>query len=123
MDANEIVDLWGRLITGAFRTWVVFEHGTCVVLRQPQSDIAEQARSLLAEWGPVRVGSPGGDFNVRSSPDLEGWIVTFDHPDILAYVGPQEVEAGTSNLVIGLLARRKRGEDARDLKVLQVHNG
>jgi hypothetical protein len=122
LDANEIVDVWKRLITGAFRTWVVFEHGTCVVVRQPQGDIAEQAQGLLAEWGPVRVGSPGGDFNIRSSPDLDGWIVTFDHPDILTYVGPLEVEAGTSNVVIGLLGRRKRAEDARDLKVLQVHS-
>jgi hypothetical protein len=71
----------------------------------------------------VRVGSPGGDFNVRSLRDLDGWIVTFDHPDILAYVGPMEVQPGTGNVVVGLLGRKKRADDARDLKVIQVHGG
>jgi hypothetical protein len=123
LNQDAIVGQWERLITGPFRTWVVFEHGTCVVVRQPQGDPAEQAQALLKEWGPVRVGSPGGDFNVRSLRDLDGWIVTFDHPDILAYVGPMEVQPGTGNVVVGLLGRKKRADDARDLKVIQVRGG
>jgi hypothetical protein len=121
LNHDALVGPWERLITGPFRTWVVFEHGTCVVLRQPQGNPAEQARALLTEWGPVHVGSPAGDFNVRSLRDLDGWLVTFDHPDILTYVGPLEVQPGSGNVVVGLLGRKKRADDARDLKVIQIH--
>ena len=64
MDDEQNVSEWGAILDGDGRSWVVFEHGTCVVLAEPEGDLAEQARALLEEWGPVRAGTPFGDFTV-----------------------------------------------------------
>jgi hypothetical protein len=114
------VQFWRRWINGPFGTWVVFEHGTCVVLREPQGDLAHQARLLLAKWGPVYPGSPHGDFNVQTHPAWRERVVSCHHPDILCYVTPDEVEDGANNVAIGLLGRSKRNKDAHELKVVHV---
>ena len=49
-----------------------------------------------------------------------GWVVTSHHPDILNYVGPGEVDEGSTDVVIGLLGRSKRDRDAKGLRVVHV---
>jgi hypothetical protein len=115
--------LWRSIIIGANKSWVAFEHGTCVILLQPEEDLAAQAQRLLAEWGPVHAGSPAGDFGVIRLEKAPGWVVTCHHPDILAHVAPDE--AGTpspTDLSIGLMGRSKRDQDARTLKVVHVED-
>lgn len=116
---------------GWAHTWVVFEHGTCVVLREPEDDIGEQARSLLAKWGPIQPGGSGGDFGVRRPVGFAEPIVFCHHPDILNYVTADELsKVQSANLgerkmltVIGVGGRSKRGRDAKELKVIHVEAG
>ncbi len=76
-ESSDAVEFWRRTLRGGrFKTWVVFEHGTCVVLREPQADPAEQARALLAKWGPVHAGTPSGDFTVKPLLNAPEKIVT-----------------------------------------------
>lgn len=117
-----MVDIWRALIQGANKSWVLFRHGTCVILLEPAGDLAVQAAALLAEWGPVHAGTPSGDFNVIHLSAQPGWVVTGHHPDILNYVGPDDVGPGAPDPAIGLLGRSVRDQDARDLTVVHVED-
>lgn len=116
--------LWRSLIRGEEKSWVLFAGGTCVVLPDPtlEGDLADRARAILAEHGPVHAGSPSGDFSVIPLEVLGGWVVTGDHPDLLVHVGPEEVAPGAGDLSIGLLGRGHRGDDAARLEVVHVED-
>ena len=123
MDDEQNVSEWGAILDGDGRSWVVFEHGTCVVLAEPEGDLAEQARALLEEWGPVRAGTPFGDFTVSHLTHLPGWIVHCHHPDILTYVSPEELlTPDTPEMFIGLLGRSKRNADATSPRAIHVED-
>ncbi len=123
---HEAIDIWRRIIRGDTKSWVLFEHGTCVILMQPEGDLAEQAKALLAEWGPVQVATPSADFNIIELEDDLGWVVTCHHSDILTYVPPDEF--GTpeppelSEVLIGLTGRGWRDQDAAELNVIHVED-
>ncbi|MFJ9948726.1 hypothetical protein [Kitasatospora sp. NPDC091207] len=123
MDTEALAGTWRRLITDRAKSWVLFEHGTCVVLVAPagSDDLAGRARTLLADAGPVHPGSSAGDFGVIDLGDTAGWVVTGDHPDVLTYVGPAE-PAERSELVVGLFGRGKRHRDGTDLRVVHVED-
>ncbi|MFE2724792.1 hypothetical protein [Kitasatospora sp. NPDC059327] len=123
MDTEALAGTWRRLITDRAKSWVLFEHGTCVVLVAPADaeDLAGRARTLLADAGPVRAGSSAGDFGVIDLGDTAGWVVTGDHPDVLTYVGPVE-PAERSELAVGLFGRAKRHRDGTDLRVVHVED-
>ncbi|MFI1440497.1 hypothetical protein [Streptomyces fructofermentans] len=53
MNTETLIDTWRRLLADPHKSWVLYEHGTCVVLTAPEGDLAEQATSVLAEFGPV----------------------------------------------------------------------
>src|SRR6266536_1874239 len=98
MDDNESepsvdaqVRIWRSIIVGENKSWVLFEHGTCVIFTNATGDLEKQAKDLLAEWGPVQVGTDAGDFNVVELAERPGWVVSCHHPDILTYVGPEEM--------------------------------
>ncbi|KAL2802747.1 hypothetical protein BJX63DRAFT_99248, partial [Aspergillus granulosus] len=118
-------DTWRSILTGGnTKSWVLFEHGTCVILMTPTAeDLAIQAIDILKEWGPVHVGTPAGDFNVI---DLEGepggYVVTGHHNDVLNYVPPDAVEKGAPDMVAGLIGRGNRDADAKELKVIHVED-
>lgn len=99
-------------------TWVVFAHGTVFhtrptdklpVISSP-SAIAEAGKAALRELGPVRVGSPSGDFITARLktwfPDEPVWSVRFGHPDIVTLVVLEAEPA-----FAGLEARRRRQRD------------
>lgn len=122
MEGAELVEAWRATINGPGKSWVLFENGTCVILTEPEADLAAQATVLLREYGPVHAGSSFGDFSTITLEDGRGWVVTCHHDDILTFMGPDEVSSDAEDLVIGLLGRSKRGQDAEQLRVLHVED-
>ena len=122
-DYHDLIETWHGIIQGDSKSWVLFEHGTRVILMQPKVDLAAQATALLAEWGPVQVGTDSADFDVIELANAPGWVVTCYHPDILVYVPPDDENmAGTSDVVIGLIGRARRDEDAKELNVIHIED-
>lgn len=127
-DVNELVETWRQIIIGAHKSWVLFAHGTCVVLVSPEEDLVGQATGILREHGPVHPGSPAGDFTVISGAGAPGWVITYDHPDVLSYVAPDEVaqpnveEPQRGDIRIGLTGRAKRDRDGHELTVVHIED-
>lgn len=124
MEGSALTDTWRRILIGPKKSWVLFENGTCVILLDPEADLAAQATTLLQRWGLVQAGGPAGDFGVVELEAAPGWVVTGHHPDILTYVGPDEAQPSPEHgdLVIGLVGRSKRHQDAEDLRVVHVED-
>jgi len=112
-------ELWRSIILGPDKSWVAFSNGTCVILMEPEPDLAAQATRLLAEWGPVHIATPSADFSVVELEDGKGAVVTCHHPDILSYVPP---ENGGSEIAVGMLGRQLRDEDAKQLTIAHVED-
>lgn len=122
MDSTaELVDIWRHIIVGEDKSWVLFTHGTCVILMEPAQDLAAQAVELLREFGPVRAGGPAGDFNTIDLDVAPGWVVTGHHPDVLNYIGPEDV-GDPNDLVVGLAGRAARDQDATVLTVIHIED-
>jgi ribA/ribD-fused uncharacterized protein len=119
-DAVDHARAWQRVMKPG-RGWVSFLFGTCVVLPSAEGDLADQACAILAEHGPVQVGTDRGDFGVHGMPDDFGWLVSGAHPDVLVRVAPATAE-GSSELVIGLVGRQNRDRDAESLVVVHVQD-
>ena len=122
MKGAKLIAAWRDTISGPEKSWVLFENGTCVILMEPEADLAAQATALLKEWGPVHAGSSFGDFGTIELEDGRGWVVTCHHNDILTFVGPDEVRHGAEEVAVGLYGRSKRGRDAEELRVLHVED-
>lgn len=118
---QDYIAAWRGCIQGDDKSWVLFEQGTCVILMQPETDLAAQATALLREFGAVRVGTPSADFNVVTLLDDRGWVVTCHHPDILNFVFPDEGD-DDNDLPIGLLGRSCCAADADDLRVVHIED-
>lgn len=117
MDTAALVDAW-RATLRPGRAWVAFANGTCVVLKDPK-DARSEATALLRRYGPVGPGGPSADFGTVTLDDGRGWVVTGHHPDILVLVTAGEAPGG-EDVVIGLLGRQKRAEDAARLEIVHV---
>ncbi|MFV2172524.1 hypothetical protein ACFHW2_03215 [Actinomadura sp. LOL_016] len=122
MTTEELVEVWRGVIQGDHKSWVLFEHGTCVILMEPEDDLAAQATELLREFGPVHAGSPAGDFGTIDLDAAPGWVVYGHHNDVLTYVAPEEVGDEPSDLAVGLLGRSKRGQDGEEPAVVHVED-
>ncbi|MFE0642673.1 hypothetical protein ACFW2Y_13810 [Streptomyces sp. NPDC058877] len=121
VNTEMLIDVWQRLLVDPHASWVLFEHGTCVVLTAPEEELAEQATDLMKEFGPAHAGSSAGDFGVIDPEHVEGWVVTGHHDDVLTYVGPDEPEA-QSHIAVGLFGRSKRHRDGTELHVVHVED-
>lgn len=120
---NDLAEVWRNIVVGDSKSWVLFEHGTCVIVMEPEANLAGQARKLLAEWGPVHAGSSYGNFAVMHLDTFPGWIVTCHHPDILNYVPPDEFnEEEPPGVMIGMIGRLAREQDAEELSVIHVEH-
>lgn len=117
-----LIDIWQKIIIGSNKSWVLFENGTCVILMEPEADLATQAINLMKKWGPVHVGSSAADFNVITLTEGPGWVVTCHHDDILTYVSEEEIDTEDTNLFIGILGRTKRSQDAESLNVIHLED-
>ncbi|MFJ9024980.1 hypothetical protein ACIRPU_34155 [Streptomyces sp. NPDC102259] len=116
-----LIDVWRRLLADPRKSWVLFEHGTCVVVTAPDGELAEQATEVLKAYGPAHAGSSSGDFGVIDLKDAEGWVVTGEHVDVLTYVGPDE-PGDRAEIAVGLFGRSKRHRDGTELHVVHVED-
>ena len=117
----DLVQIYRKIITDQSVSWVLFKHGTCVMLLDPQKDIKAQSIQILKTHGPVTAGTSSGDFVVTKIPEINGWIVTGSYPGIMVYVSQEEAGNKKSDLEIGLIGRTKRELDAKELEVTYVH--
>lgn len=122
MNGAELIEAWRATLLGPNKSWVLFENGTCVILMAPEADLAAQATALLREFGPVHAGSSFGDFSTITLENGRGWVVTCHHNDILTFVGPDEASPDAPDVMVGLLGRFKRGQDAEELRVLHIED-
>ncbi|MEZ4409630.1 MAG: hypothetical protein R3A52_24630 [Polyangiales bacterium] len=120
--ATSTPELWRQIIRGDTKSWALFANDTCVIVMLPDGDLATQATAIMAQYGPVHVGTPAGDFGVIHLHDAPGWVVYGHHPDMLTYVSPDEAGADPSDLVIGMLGRGKRDLDGRSPTVVHVED-
>lgn len=120
--ADSLVDTWRQIIVGDGKSWVLFAHGTCVIVFNSAEDLEAHALDVMREFGPVHPGTPSGDFNVVKLPEPFGWVVTCEHPDVLNYVSPDEVRSDTPEVTIGLLGRGRRHRDAQELRITHVED-
>ena len=134
-ETDPLVETWRQIIVGDEKSWVLFKHGTCVILVDPAGDpatdgqaggddLAGRAVAVLREFGPVLPGSPAADFGTTTLASVPGWVVTGHHPDVLTYVSPGEVTQTDDNLnlAVGLTGRAKRDQDARDLTITHIED-
>ncbi len=123
-ERSDLIDTWRRIIVGEGKSWVLFEQGTCVIFTRPVQDLTGEAMALLREWGPVVPGTSAGDFNVIALQDDPGWVVTSHHADILTYVGTDEFPEGAApeDMLVGLIGRAKRHQDAQELRVIHIES-
>src|SRR5262249_32945013 len=116
----QLIEAWRRIVLGDSKSWVLFSHGTCVIIVQPKADLRAQAVELMREYGPVQVGSPAGDFSVITLTGHPGWAVTCHHDDILTYVAPEELSADKRG--DAMFGRDKRDRDASELEVIHIQD-
>jgi hypothetical protein len=125
MTLDELVQTWRELVRDENKSWVLYEHGTCVILpdAEPGTDLTAGASALLKEWGPVHIATESADFDVIKLDTHPGWLVTCHHPDVLVYVPESEFEATTpTDVLVGLTGRSQRDADAKSLKVLHIED-
>ena len=120
--ADSLIELWRKIISDD-KSWVLFKHGTCVIIMMREDDLVAQATALMKQWGPVHVGSPAGDLSTITLKAGLGWVVTSHHNDILTCVTPEEIGPGrATDSMVGLLGRSKRDQDTQELEVLHVED-
>ena len=76
-------DTWRRLYGASSQPWVLFEHGSIVLVDKDSEDAKADAIAIMKEWGPVLPGSPYADFTIRSLDSDPGWLVLCHHWAIL----------------------------------------
>ena len=122
---EKLIKAWRTIIIGDEKSWVLFENGTCVILMEPEKDLAKQAIELIKKWGPYHVGTGSADFGVHKLDKYPypGWVVSGHHPDILNYVSPDDVkDDNPSDIAIGMIGRFYRGEDGKNHKIVHIED-
>lgn len=113
-----MINIYKKIIEPKLKDWVIFEHGTCVIIYQPPKDLKAEAIEVLQKYGSVAAGTPSADFTVTKVD--QGWIVTGNQPGILNYVSEDEGR-GKENYEIGLLGRNKKEQDSKELKIIYTN--
>ncbi len=117
---TEYKNIWHTLIEDPQKSWVVFENGTCVILMKPSNDLAQQAKNLLSEFGGATASN---EFSVLELDVVSGWVIGWQHPDILNFVAPDELFEGLpKDMQAGLIGRQHRIEDAQQLKTVYIYD-
>ena len=112
------IERWQLLLAHLHTPWIVFAHGTCILIKEISDDTVKQAVDLMGEW-PVRAGSELGDFNIITLSDVPGWVITCAHPDIKTYLAPEEIEQqDVPSIFLGLQGRAKRHQDAQEKRII-----
>lgn len=126
-EINRMIAIWREILVKEENSWVLFEHGTCLILLEPEEDLHAQAIEIMKIWGPVVPGTSAGDFKVDTWEDLPGWTVFYHHPDMANYVSPEEFEEESedqirNDMIIGLIGRNKRNQDAKSYKIVHIED-
>ena len=98
--------------------WVLFEHGTVVML-EPGPDPVSRAIIKLENDAERRAGSAAGDPAVMRLDDA-GWIVASKDPDIFTVVPRASVGPSASDVVIGAAGRMAHEGDMHGGQPLHV---
>ncbi|MFI0941523.1 hypothetical protein [Streptomyces sp. NPDC021020] len=121
MNSGILAGVRRRLPDDPHTARVVFEHRHLRGADRPEADPAGQATEILREFGPVRAGTPAGDFDVVDLVDAPGRAVTGHHQDVLTYVAPEEPDDHRT-LAVGLSGRSRRHDDGTALHVVHVED-
>lgn len=114
----DLVEVYKKVIDPNIKDWVVFEHGTCVIIYHPPKDLEAEAKEVLQKYGQVHPGSESADFTVMKVDN--GWIVAGNQPGILNYVSKEEGRE-KEDYEIGLLGRNQKEQDTKELKVIYTN--
>ena len=101
----DLIHIYKKIIIDQLVSWVLFRHGTCVMLLEQQKNIKEQAIKILHEHGSVMSGTPSGDY-----------------PGIMMYVPDEEAGGKRSDFDIGMIGRSKRERDSIELEMVHVED-
>jgi hypothetical protein len=112
---KNLVPIWNRIITFEC-TWVLFRHGTCVVVPAGSADPRQAARDILRDCAD---GQPG---TIVSLSTLPGWVVSASHPDVLTYVSPGDVGSAAADVTISYYAAAALAADIRELRIVHVES-
>jgi hypothetical protein len=123
VDGLAFRDIYARLL-GAEARFVVFRNGTCVRL---QADEGEQdAITKLRQHGRVVAGTSSGDFRIEEVLDRAGYLVSFDHPDIVVFV-PRDYlpvfNEAMNDIIQGMHGRTCRSVDAKFCEIVATQVG
>ncbi len=119
MDIDKLVDIYKKVIEPKLKDWVIFEHGTCVIIYHTPKNLETEAKEVLQKYGQIHPGSESADFTVMKVDS--GWIVAGSQPGILNYV-PEDEGAGKEDYEIGLLGRNQKDLDSKELKVVHINS-
>ena len=117
---QRLIDVWKKSIKGDEKSWVLFENGTCVILLEPEKDLAKQAKEILSKWGRVQTGSPSAGFGIITLDSGDGYAVSCHHPEIFTLVLKEE--GLDEDFKIGIEGRSNRDCDAEELKVIHIED-
>ncbi len=118
MNESNLIQFWRALLADSYATWVLFRHGTCVILDPPGDDPAGRAAAFLRDNGPVVTGTNAADFDVVPAPG--GRLITCYRSEILVYVSHADAPPEQDDLVVGLIGRKRRHEDAQAPRPIHV---
>lgn len=121
-ERDEVEDVIGvfRDILSKEGSWVLFRHGTCILVPRSEGDLQGWALNFLGEHGKVYVGSESADFGAFQLKNYPAWIVTYHYPEMMNYVSLLEALPGV--LPMGMAGRRKRELDAAELQIIHVED-
>jgi hypothetical protein len=125
-EIEKLKEIWRDMLQPDRHTWVLFSHGTCVLV--PAADDAESiAIEILKQYGPLAAGTHLADFRVRKQNAPHTYLVGYAHPSIFNVVHGDEamlceMVEEHNDALIGSLGRGNRVFDAKVLKVVYVEN-
>lgn len=127
LNEKELIAHVKLAILPGLQNWVLFSNGSYIILPDSlKNDPQKNALKIMKEHGPVHPGSPSGDFSVIPLTKTEGWSVAADYFGLYTYVHPGDLARAAimnpSEMDIGLFGRRKRNQDAQDLKIIFINN-
>ncbi|MHA1221365.1 MAG: hypothetical protein ACTSQB_06495, partial [Candidatus Heimdallarchaeota archaeon] len=123
---NKIIDTWKSILVQEENPWVLFEHGTCIIIIEEFKDIKKKAKEIMKEWGVVVPGTNLGDFSVEEWKEFNGWMVHYAFDRMASFVFQEELpeldqeNTEFSSITIGMLGREKRSNDARTLSLIYI---
>lgn len=113
-----LVARWPTLLRSPTASFVLFEHGTCVVgVNVGPDGLAAHATRVLLESVPMPGGS-SADFEVQRR-DEGGCLVFFENPDVLVLLLAEEC-GGLDELQLGLCGRNRLHLDASNPRVAHI---